>query len=134
MYYEVRPVPWRQGRLWLGGAFKVIPGKKQSGNISAVNLDTGKIVWQYKTEKPLIGGTLATAGNLLFSGESNGYFFALNAKTGKKLWQFQAGAGVNAAPMAYQIDGKLHIAVAAGGNAQINAPRGGTVAVFTLDD
>ena len=132
MYYEVRSVPWRQGRLWLGGAFKVIPGKEQSGNISAVNLDSGKIVWQYKTEQPMIGGTLTTAGNLVFSGESNGYFFALNAQTGEKLWQFQAGAGVNAAPMAYRIDGKLHIAVAAGGNAQINAPRGGTVAVFSI--
>nr|SAJ59294.1 pqq-dependent alcohol dehydrogenase type 9 [uncultured bacterium] len=133
MFYEVRSVPWRKGRLWLAGAFKVIPGKKQSGNVSAVNLDTGKIIWQFKSEQPMIGGTLATAGNLLFSGESNGYFFALDSRTGKKLWQFQAGAGVNAAPMAYKIDGKLHIAVAAGGNAQINAPRGGTVAVFTID-
>ncbi|BCG64888.1 MAG: alcohol dehydrogenase (cytochrome c) [Methyloprofundus sp.] len=134
MHYEVRSVPWRQGRLWLGGAFKVIPGKKQSGNVSAVNLDTGKITWQYQTEQPMIGGTLATSGNLLFSGESNGYFFALDSRTGKKLWQFQAGAGVNAAPMAYRIDGKLYIAVAAGGNAQINAPRGGTIVVFTLND
>lgn len=134
MYYEVRSVPWRQGRLWLGGAFKVIPGKKQSGNISAVNLDTGKIIWQYQTDKPMIGGTLATSGGLLFSGESNGYFFALNSRTGQKLWQFQAGAGVNAAPMAYRIEGKLYIAVAAGGNAQVNAPRGGTVVVFTLND
>jgi len=133
MHYEVRSVPWRKGRLWLGGAFKVIPGKKQSGNVSAVNLDTGKISWQYITQQPMIGGTLATAGNLLFSGESNGYFFALDSRTGKKLWQFQAGAGVNAAPMAYRIDGQLHIAVAAGGNAQINAPRGGTVAVFTVE-
>ncbi len=134
MYYEVRSIPWRNARLWLGGAFKVIPGSKQAGNISAVNLDNGKIVWQYKTEQPMIGGTLVTAGNLLFSGESNGYFIALDSRTGEKLWQFQAGAGVNAAPMAYRIDGKLHIAVAAGGNAQINAPRGGTVAVFTLDE
>ncbi len=133
MNYEVRSVPWRKGRLWLGGAFKVIPGEKQSGNISAVNLDTGKIVWQYKTEQPMMGGTLATAGGLLFSGEANGYFFALDSHTGKHLWQFQAGAGVNAAPMGYQLDGKLYIAVAAGGNAQINAPRGGAIAVFTLD-
>ncbi len=133
MHYEVRSVPWRKGRLWLGGAFKVIPGAKQFGNISAVNLNTGKIAWQYKTEQPMIGGTLATSGNLLFSGESNGYFFALDSRTGKRLWQFQAGAGVNAAPMAYRLDGKLHIAVAAGGNAQINAPRGGAIAVFSVE-
>ncbi|NOQ64243.1 MAG: PQQ-binding-like beta-propeller repeat protein [Methyloprofundus sp.] len=134
MYYEVRSVPWRKGRLWLGGAFKVVPGKEQSGNVSAVSLDTGKILWQYKTEQPMIGGTLSTAGDLLFSGESNGYFFALNSKTGEKLWQFQAGAGVNAAPMGFRLNGQLHIAVAAGGNAQINAPRGGTVMVFVVEE
>ena len=134
MYYEVRSVPWRKGRLWLGGAFKVIPDKKQSGNVSAVNLDTGKIIWQHKTEQPMIGGMLVTSGGLLFSGKSNGYFFALDAKTGEKLWQFQAGAGVNAAPMAYRMDGVLYIAVASGGNAQINAPRGGVVMVFTIDE
>ena len=88
MYYESRSVPWRKGRLWLGGAFKVIPGEKQSGNVTAVNLNTGKIVWQHKTEKPMIGGVLATSGQLLFSGDAEGHFFALNSKTGKRLWEF----------------------------------------------
>ncbi|MFW5444161.1 MAG: pyrroloquinoline quinone-dependent dehydrogenase [Methylococcaceae bacterium] len=134
MYYEVRSVPWRKGRLWLGGAFKVIPGEKQSGNVTAINLHDGKIVWQHKTDKPMIGGVLATAGKLIFSGDAKGYFFALDSTTGKRLWDFQAGAGVNSAPMAYQIDGQLHIAVASGGNAQINAPRGGSVLVFTLSE
>jgi len=133
MHYELRGVPWRQGRLWLGGAFKGVPGESQSGNISAVNIDTGKISWQFKTKQPMIGGTLATAGNLVFTGGDDGYFIALNAKTGEKVWQFQTGAGVNAAPMAFTLGGKLHIAVAAGGNAQINTSRGGTVLVFSVD-
>jgi glucose dehydrogenase len=132
MYYEVRSVPWRKGRLWLGGAFKVIPGEKQSGNVSAVNLHNGKIAWQHKTDKPMIGGVLATAGNLVFTGDASGYFFALDSRTGKKLWDFQSGAGVNSAPMAYRLDGQMYLAVASGGNAQINAPRGGSVLVFTL--
>ena len=133
MHYEVRSVPWRKGRLWLGGAFKGVPNAVQSGNISAVNIDTGKIDWQYITKQPMIGGSLTTAGNLVFSGGDDGYFIALDATTGEKVWQFQTGAGVNAAPMAFEIDGKLHIAVAAGGNAQINTSRGGTVLVFSVD-
>jgi len=133
MHYELRNMPWRQGRLWLGGAFKGIPGAIQSGNISAVNIDTGKIHWQYKTKQPMIGGTLATAGDLVFTGGDDGYFIALDAITGEKLWQFQTGAGVNAAPMGYEIEGKLHIVVAAGGNAQINSNRGGSVLVFSLE-
>jgi len=133
MHYELRSVPWRRGRLWLGGAFKGVPGAVQSGNISAVNIDTGKIAWQYKSKQPMIGGSLTTAGNLVFSGGDDGYFIALDASTGEKVWQFQTGAGVNAAPMAFTLDGKLHIAVAAGGNAQINTSRGGTVLVFSVD-
>ena len=122
-----------QGRLWLGGAFAAIPGEDQWGNVSAVNVDTAEIVWQAKTEDPMIGGALTTAGNLVFAGEGDGSFNAYDATTGDKLWSFQAGAGVNSAPMAFEIDGKLHVAVAAGGNAQLNYKRGDAVLVFALD-
>jgi len=49
-----------------------------------------------KTDQPLIGGVLATAGNLLFNGEGNGLFKAFDATTGKELWRYNCGAGVNA--------------------------------------
>ena len=45
------------------------PGEDQWGNVSAVDLDTGKIAWQAKSEDPMIGGTLTTAGDLTFAGE-----------------------------------------------------------------
>ena len=72
MTYTVRKEPWQQGRLWLGGAFTAIPGEDQWGNVSAVNVDTAAIVWQARTEDPMIGGALTTAGNLVFAGEGNG--------------------------------------------------------------
>jgi glucose dehydrogenase len=122
-----------QGRLWLGGAFTAIPGEDQWGNVTAVNVDTAEIVWQARTEDPMIGGALATAGSLVFAGEGNGNFNAYDAARGQKLWSFQAGAGVNAAPMAFEVDGKLHVAVAAGGNAQLNYKRGDAILVFALD-
>ena len=59
---------------------------------------TGKIAWQYKAPQPLIGGALATAGNLVFMGEGNGWFDAFNAKTGQRLWRYQLGAGVQKLP------------------------------------
>ncbi len=88
-----------------------------TGNLSAVDPDTGKIVWQYKSDAPMVGGVLATAGNLVFSGEMNGDFNAFNAKSGEKLWHFNLGSGVNAPPISYRVNGKQYIAVASGGNA-----------------
>jgi alcohol dehydrogenase (cytochrome c) len=133
MNYFVENAPYPDGKLWLGGAFKVIPTEEQWGNVTAVDYNTGKIAWQVKTAQPMIGGILATAGGLVFTGEANGLFKAYNAHDGAELWRFQAGAGVNAPPSSYSVDGKQYIVVGAGGNAQINSKRGNSIIAFTLD-
>ncbi|MCI0431521.1 MAG: PQQ-binding-like beta-propeller repeat protein [Rhodospirillales bacterium] len=132
MTYHVDSSPYPQGKLWLGGAFKVIPTEEQWGNVTAVEYDSGKIRWQVKTEQPMIGGVLATAGGLVFTGEGNGLFKAYDAETGSVLWKFQAGAGVNAPPASYTVEGKQYIVVAAGGNTQLNYKRGNDIIAFTL--
>jgi alcohol dehydrogenase (cytochrome c) len=132
MTYHVEQAAYPGGKLWLGGAFKVIPSEKQWGRLAAVNLDTGKIAWKFDTEQPLIGGVLATAGDLVFNGEGNGLFRAFDARTGKKLWEYQCGAGVNAPAVSYSVGGKQYVAVAAGGNTQLDYKRGNTVMVFAL--
>ena len=70
MTYHVESSPYPAGKLWLGGAFKVIPTEEQWGNVTAVDYNTGKIRWQVKTPQPMIGGVLATAGGLVFTGEA----------------------------------------------------------------
>ena len=132
MTYHVEPSTYPDGKLWLGGAFKTIPTEPQTGNDTAVDINTGKIAWQAKTEQPMIGGITATAGDLVFTGEGNGLFKAYDAKNGKVLWSFQCGAGVNAPPVTYIVDGKQYVAVAAGGNTQIDFKRGNSVLVFAL--
>lgn len=132
MTYHVEESRYPGGKLWLGGAFKAIATEKQWGRLAAVDLDTGKIAWKYDTEQPLIGGVLATAGNLVFNGEGNGMFRAFDAKSGKKLWEYQCGAGVNAPAVSYTVRGKQYVAVAAGGNTQLDFKRGNTVIVFAL--
>ena len=132
MTYHVEEAKYPGGKLWLGGAFKVIPSEKQWGRLAAVNIDTGKIAWKVDTEQPLIGGVLATAGDLVFNGEGNGMFSAFDAANGKKLWSFNCGAGVNAPAVSYMVDGKQYIAVAAGGNTQLDFKRGNSVFVFAI--
>jgi PQQ-dependent dehydrogenase (methanol/ethanol family) len=132
MTYHVEAAAYPGGKLWLGGAFKNSVGEEQFGNVTAVNIDTGKVVWKARTDQPMIGGALSTAGNLVFAGEGNGWFKAYDAKTGKVLWQYQCGAGVNAPATSYTVNGKQYIAVAAGGNTQLDFKRGNSVFVFAL--
>ena len=132
MHYKTHYAPWERGRLWLGSAFVAIPGEAQWGNVTAIDLATGKKVWQVKTDQPMMGGATATAGGLVFTGEGNGWFKAYDAKTGAVLWQFYCGAGVNSAPSIFSMDGEEFIVVAAGGNFQLNFPLGDAVFVFGL--
>ncbi len=133
MTYQVQSSPYPKGKLWLGGAFKVIPTEASAGNVTAVDYNTGKIKWQVKTPQPMIGGILATAGGVVFTGEGNGRFRAYDATNGKILWTFQAGAGVNAPPSSYTLGGKQYIVVGAGGNVQLDYKRGNSIVAFTLD-
>ena len=105
------------------------------GTLTALDLaNKGHIIWQQKTNEPLIGGVLATAGGLVFSGEGNGDFAAFDAATGAQLWRFNCGAGVNAPPITYRLGGKDYIAVAAGGSQIWGFPQGDAVMVFGLPD
>jgi len=133
MNYAVENAAYPSGKLWLGGAFSVIPTEEQWGNVTAVDYNTGKIRWQVKTAQPMIGGILATEGGLVFTGEGNGLFKAYDSATGSVLWTFQAGAGVNAPPSSYTVGGKQYVIVGAGGNTQLDYKRGNAIIAFTLN-
>jgi quinohemoprotein ethanol dehydrogenase len=60
------------------------------------------------------GGTLTTAGNLVFQGTADGRLVAYSADRGQKLWEVKLGTGVMAAPVTYQLDGKQYVSVLAG--------------------
>ena len=102
------------------------------GVLSAIDLASGKIKWQRRTEQPLVGGLLATAGNLVFMGEGSGRFNAYDATTGEVLWSDQLDAGVNAPPITYRIDGRQYVAIYASGGKERNGPAGGVYLSFAL--
>jgi alcohol dehydrogenase (cytochrome c) len=133
MMRESERTLYKPGSLWAGGFAKLIHEEEQWGNITAIDYNTGRIRWQVKTNAPMIGGILATAGGLVFTGESNGFFEAYDANSGMLLWKFQTGAGVNAPPSSYELLGKQYVVVAAGGNAQFGYKRGNNIIAFTID-
>jgi quinohemoprotein ethanol dehydrogenase len=70
--------------------------------------------WKIQHDTLWNGGTLATAGNLVFQGAADGYLSAYDAATGKSLWRFNAGLGIIAAPIAYAVNDKQYISVLVG--------------------
>ncbi len=133
MLFTTQPDKSAAGQLRLGSAFtNVQKDPLQDGRFVAIDTDTGKIAWTVITPQPLIGGVLATSTNLLFMGEGNGDFDAFDAVTGKKLWHYNLGAGVNAPPITYMVNGEQYVAVAAGGSFQMNYPLGDAIAIFKL--
>ncbi|WP_398468789.1 PQQ-dependent dehydrogenase, methanol/ethanol family [Tardiphaga sp.] len=73
-----------------------------------------KEAWRAEYVAPWNGGTLTTAGNLVFQGTADGRFVAYDAKTGEKLWETPVGTGAVAAPSTYEVDGKQYVSIAVG--------------------
>jgi alcohol dehydrogenase (cytochrome c) len=70
--------------------------------------------WEFRHPSPSWAGALSTAGGVVFTGDAEGNFIALDAQSGKALWHFEMGGEVYASPMAFAVDGKQYVAIAAG--------------------
>ncbi|MFM6949926.1 MAG: PQQ-dependent dehydrogenase, methanol/ethanol family [Novosphingobium sp.] len=102
------------GNLPADKAIRQATAAAMTGALVAFDPVTGTVKWKVPQETPTNGGTLATAGNLVFQGTALGEFRAYSADTGKQLWSFQAQSGILAAPMTYMIDGEQYVAVMVG--------------------
>jgi len=88
--------------------------KATTGRLLAWDPVAQKERWSVAYPGPWNGGTLATAGNLVFQGDATGHFNAYAADTGKKLWTSDVQTGVIAAPMSFAVNGEQYVAVLAG--------------------
>ena len=131
----------KPGGPWVGrhtgGVMKVDASAPPSGTLTAIDVNSGKIGWQYKSPRPMYGGVLATASDLVFAGEQTGDFSAFDARSGEKLWSHHFDTGVCSPPMTYRVAEVQYIAVGAngcrGGHVANGAsPYGDTVAIFAL--
>ena len=108
-------------------------GGPNTGYLDAVDVTTGKIVWQQHLADACYSGSVVTAGNLVFVGRNGGELEAYNAQTGALLWHFQTGAGANNVATVFRHDGKEYLAFFAGGNALSATPHGDNLWLFGLD-
>ncbi|NLD68051.1 MAG: PQQ-dependent dehydrogenase, methanol/ethanol family [Limnobacter sp.] len=113
------------------------PQAKPFGRLIAWDPVAQKEVWRKEHVSPWNGGTLTTAGKLVFQGTADGRFVAYDAKTGAQLWETPTGTGVVAAPSTYVVDGKQYVSIAVGwggvyGLAQRATERQGPGTVYTF--
>src|SRR5436190_2682903 len=120
----------RKGEYYIGGEQKLDAHDPPYGMVAAIRLPTGKVAWQQKTGL-LMSGALATAGDLVFVGQTDGWFRAYDARTGKVVWEFFCGAGVNAPAISFELDGEQYIAVVAAGS-RYSELHGSALLVFGL--
>jgi len=135
-----------EGKYFTGGnwVMKPPPGGKIEGYIAAYDPLTGGQKWTAPATTWILASVLATAGDLIFSGDPEGNFFALDARTGKRLWEFQTGGGHRGSAISYAISGRQYVATPSGWGSIVGrshqqfwpdraAPRGGsTLVVFAL--
>lgn len=93
-----------------------IPGSRRSF-LKAWDPVAQKAAWEVETPGDWPGGTLATAGDLVFQGRIDGRFVAYHGATGQELWQFEAGAPVVAPPISYEVAGRQYVTVLTGNGA-----------------
>jgi quinohemoprotein ethanol dehydrogenase len=124
-------------------AFRGLTREVVSGRLLAWDPVKQREVWRQPYALPWNGGTLTTAGNLVFQGSGDGRFIAYRAADGAKLWETFSDTGIIAAPITYEIDGRQYVSVVcgwggafglAGGDAATGAKTGsgGEVLTFTL--
>jgi len=123
--------------LDLGGPIPVPTGSTH-GWMSAIDIGSGKFLWREELPLPQLGGALALAGGIVFTGQINGEFDAYDARNGSLLWKYPTGSAICGPPSTYTIGGRRFIVVASGNaNPNFAAPgmptnAGTLVSAFTL--
>jgi alcohol dehydrogenase (cytochrome c) len=110
---DTKPV---EGAAMMNAALspKLPPNRATYGHVDAWDPVTGKRMWSYPYKYVLAASVLATAGDLVFTGDPEGNFFALDARTGDKLWSFQTGAGHRGSAISYSVNGRQYVATPTG--------------------
>lgn len=114
--YFAKPKPFTQGETYYNTGTKRPPDEAGKKILLAYSVPNGKLVWQYPQvgRADSWGGTLTTAGDLLFFADDAGSLEAADAAKGHPLWHFNTGQRIDASPMSYAVDGVQYVSVAAG--------------------
>ena len=134
MTYEPVQSRYKSGQPWVGATLTKFAGPDGVwGGFAAFDLFKNKIAWYNKEKYAASGGTLATAGNLVFYGTGDRWLKALDAKSGAELWYFQLGSSAVGNTFSYSLKGKQYIGVFSGIGGIVTSFWGEPIHVAALD-
>ena len=147
------PVPYRRGspqggeyaRFWDKNEWPC--EKPPWGTLNAIDVNKGEVVWKTPlgtvtgldsdTGSPNLGGSVVTAGGLIFIGATaDGRFRAFDSQSGKQLWVAELAASAHALPVTYmgKRSHKQFVVIAAGGGGYFRGKTSDEVVAFALPD
>jgi alcohol dehydrogenase (cytochrome c) len=114
--FQSKPEPMAEGRTWYATGTRRIPGEEGKKILLGFSLESASVAWRYPQvgDGDSWGGTMTTAGGLVFFGDDAGSFEAVEAHTGAPLWHFNTGQKLHASPMSYAVGGSQYVAIASG--------------------
>jgi alcohol dehydrogenase (cytochrome c) len=131
-----QPARYVAGSQYNGGKGSRDPVEKGFGWTTAIDADTGEIKWRYRSPDgiPMLGGITATAGNVVLTGDTAGYFLVFDARSGSLLYRFNTGGVLGGGVATYEVNGKQYVAVMSGNTSfhPYKAAGAATVLVFAL--
>jgi alcohol dehydrogenase (cytochrome c) len=106
------------GQTYYSTGARRSPGDHAKKILLAFEVGSDKPAWTYPQvgSGQSSGGTMATAGGLVFFGDDSQSFEAVDAKSGTPLWHFNTGQDIHASPMSYAVNGNQYVSIAAGSN------------------
>ncbi|MFG1279945.1 methanol/ethanol family PQQ-dependent dehydrogenase [Xanthobacter autotrophicus] len=118
MDWEPFMLPYRAGQFFVGATLNMYPGPKGDrqnyvglGQVKAYDAINNKYKWEVMERFAAWGGTLATAGGVMFYGTLDGFIKARDSDTGQLLWKFKLPSGVIGHPMTYTHKGVQYVAI-----------------------
>jgi alcohol dehydrogenase (cytochrome c) len=115
-FSKTEPQEFKEGEMYYSTGTQRIPNEESGKLLIAYSLDTQSLAWKYPQvgQARSAGGTMTTAGGLVFVGDDASSLEAVDAQTGKALWYFNTGQTISASPMTYSLAGKQYVVIAAG--------------------
>ena len=90
------------------------PENQRFGHVTAVDADSGQVLWKYDTDTSMVASVTPTAGGVLLTGDTKGNFLALDAASGRVLLKMDLGDPIGGGISTYMLGGTQYVAVSGG--------------------